>query len=121
MRDVVFSPLSKALVRLFGPAHANHAIALAILVVFLIVGIWHGAGWRYALYGALHAVGVGANHYYTNWLKRRLGKRGYQAYHDNRLIRWSAVAATFLYVTASLFVFANNFDDMQQIFQSLQF
>jgi D-alanyl-lipoteichoic acid acyltransferase DltB (MBOAT superfamily) len=44
MRDVVFAPLSKNLVRFFGPAHADHAIALTILVVFLLVGIWHGVG-----------------------------------------------------------------------------
>ena len=45
MRDVVFAPLSKNLVRAMGPAYANHAIALTITVVFLLVGVWHGVGW----------------------------------------------------------------------------
>ncbi len=79
MRDVVFAPLSKNLVRLFGPAYADHAIALTILVVFLLVGIWHGVGWNFAAFGAMHALGVAANHYYTIFLKKlRLGREKFE-------------------------------------------
>ncbi len=119
MRDVVFVPLSKYLVRSFGPQNANHAIALAILVVFLSVGVWHGVGWQYAVFGAIHAGGVIANHYYTIWLKKRLGKAGFKAYNENRLITAIACGATFIYITVAFFFFANDFPTMKNIFNAI--
>jgi D-alanyl-lipoteichoic acid acyltransferase DltB (MBOAT superfamily) len=120
MRDVVFAPLSKFLVRLTGPAFANHAIALTIVVVFLLVGIWHGAGWNFAAFGAAHALGVVVNHYYTIGLKKWLGRDGFKAYNLNPWIRAAAVALTFCYCAATLFLFANTFPEMKEIFSSMR-
>jgi D-alanyl-lipoteichoic acid acyltransferase DltB (MBOAT superfamily) len=115
MRDVVFSPLSKFLVRAAGPALANHAIAAAIVAVFLLVGVWHGAGWNYAAFGAAQALGVAANYYYTIGLKKWLGRDGFKAYNLNPWIHAAAVALTFCYFAASLFLFANTFAEMREI------
>jgi len=120
MRDVVFSPLSKFLVRLFGFARANHAIAVAIVVVFLLVGIWHGVGWNFAAYGAVHALGVVVNHYYTIGLKIWLGRDGFKAYNVNPWIRAGAISLTFCYCAASLLFFANTLAEIQGIFASLK-
>lgn len=120
MRDVVFSPLSKNLVRWLGPARANHAIALTILVVFLLVGVWHGAGWNYAAFGAAHGLGLIAVHYYDIALKKRLGKNGYKKYHRNRFVHAAAVVVTFVYVSATLFLFANDWTAMRTIFAALR-
>jgi len=120
MRDVVFSPLSKALVRRFGPSNANHAIALTITVVFLLVGIWHGVGWNFAAYGAAHALAVVVNHYYTIGLKKWLGRDGFKAYNNSRGIHAVAVVLTFCYCAATLFLFANTFPEMKGIFASLR-
>jgi D-alanyl-lipoteichoic acid acyltransferase DltB (MBOAT superfamily) len=120
MRDVVFSPLSKYLVGKSGIARANHAIALTIVIVFLLVGIWHGVGWNFAAFGAMHALGVVANHYYTIWLKKRLGREKFKAYNENRLIGACAVGLTFIYITASFFLFANTIPEMKDIFSALQ-
>lgn len=67
MKNYIFYPiaLSKTANRFtkavknsrFGAAKAGAHIAMVLpgtvasLIVFLIVGIWHGAGWRYILYG----------------------------------------------------------------------
>jgi D-alanyl-lipoteichoic acid acyltransferase DltB (MBOAT superfamily) len=120
MRDVVFTPLSKALVRAFGPAQANHGIALTILVVFLVIGMWHGVGWNFLAFGALHGLGVAINHYYTIALKKWLTKEQFGAYNRNRLIHVAAVTLTFLFVAASLFLFANDWDAMKSIFSMLR-
>ena len=120
MRDVVFAPLSKCLVRSFGPAYANHAIALTILIVFLLVGIWHGVGWNYFIYGALHALGVVTNHYYTIGLKKWLGREGFKAYNENRWIRAVAVTLTFGYCAGSLMFFANTLPGIKHIFSILR-
>jgi D-alanyl-lipoteichoic acid acyltransferase DltB (MBOAT superfamily) len=120
MRDVVFAPLSKYLVRMAGPARADHAIALAIFIVFLLIGIWHGVGWNFAAYGAVHTLGVVTNHYYTIFLKKRLGREGFKAYNENRWIRAAAVTMTFCYCGASLFFFANTFPGMKEIISVLR-
>jgi D-alanyl-lipoteichoic acid acyltransferase DltB (MBOAT superfamily) len=120
MRDVVFSPLSKYLVGKFGIARADHAIALTIVLVFLLVGVWHGVGWNFAAYGAVHALGVVANHYYTIWLKKKLGREKFKAYNESRLIRAVAVVLTFCYCGASLIFFANSFPQIRDILAALR-
>jgi D-alanyl-lipoteichoic acid acyltransferase DltB (MBOAT superfamily) len=120
MRDVVFSPLSKFFVRVFGPAQANHAIALTIAIVFILVGIWHGVGWNFAAFGAAHAVGVVGNHYYTVGLKKRLGREGFKAYNANSWIRAIAVGLTFCYCAATLLFFANTFPELNKMFSVLR-
>ncbi|HTB85077.1 MAG TPA: MBOAT family O-acyltransferase [Candidatus Sulfotelmatobacter sp.] len=120
MRDVVFAPLSKFLVRVMGGGNTNHAIALTIFVVFLLIGIWHGVGWNYALFGLAQAVGVVTVHYYTIFLKKRLGRDGFKAYNDSPWIHAVAVVITFCYYAATLFLFANTVDEMKQIFSLLR-
>ena len=75
IRDLVFTPLSKALMRKFGPKSANHVIAVSILISFLIVGIWHGSELNFLVFGALQGAGLVTVHYYTVWLKKKLGRR----------------------------------------------
>ena len=120
MRDVVFAPLSKFLARIMGPEHVNDAIALTITVVFLLVGVWHGVGWNFFLFGAAHALGVVVNHYYTIGLKKWLGRDRFKAYNANRWIRAAAVVLTFSYCAATLFFFANTMLEMKEIFASLR-
>ena len=120
MRDQVFSPLSKFLVRVMGVKLADHAIALTILVTFLLIGIWHGVGWNYAAFGLAQALGVATVHYYTIFLKNKLGRDGFKAYNENRWIHAVATAITFCYYAVTLFLFANTFAEMKQIFSILR-
>lgn len=89
------------------------------LLAPLIVGAWHGVGWQYAPFGVAHGLAVSGNHYYTLALKKRLGKEGFQAYLRSRWIEEVAVAATFVFVTAILFLFANDWQATKQILTML--
>ena len=120
MRDMVFVPLSKSLVRRFGPASAPHCIALAIAIVFVLMGIWHGAGWNFVLYGLWHAVGVVAVHYYTLFLKKRLGKVRYAQYRENRVIYHIANAVTLAYFALGLILVANSMRGLRMIFNAFR-
>jgi D-alanyl-lipoteichoic acid acyltransferase DltB (MBOAT superfamily) len=120
MREVVFSPLARALVRIFGASRANHAIAATIFVVFLLVGVWHGVGWHYATFGVSQGVAVVANHYYTLTLKKQLGKDRFAAYGRNPTIHALAVTMTFLYTAGTIFVFANDWTAIKAISSALQ-
>jgi membrane protein involved in D-alanine export len=119
MRDVIFAPLSKTLIKKLGARYTNFSIAVAIFAVFLTIGIWHGVGWHYAVFGLIHAVGVASNHYYTIWMKRALGREKYKLYNENPLINAAATVLTFGYVAASLAFFANGRDMLGIIKSSL--
>lgn len=107
-RDVLFAPLSKNLIARFGARHTNLCISIAILAVFIVIGIWHGVGIRFAIFGLIHAAGVIGNHYYTVWMKRWLGKERYKAYNQNSIVNALATVSTFMYVATSFVVFAND-------------
>jgi D-alanyl-lipoteichoic acid acyltransferase DltB (MBOAT superfamily) len=119
-KDVIFAPASKALIKKLGPRYTNFSIALSILLVFFVVGVWHGVGVRFAVFGLIHAVGVIANHYYTIWMKRRLGRDGYKAYNENPLVNALAMVLTFGYVALSFSVFANDYYMMRVIGHALR-
>jgi D-alanyl-lipoteichoic acid acyltransferase DltB (MBOAT superfamily) len=51
LRDYVFSPISIRWRR-----HQRIAIPLGMILTLVLVGIWHGAGWGFLVFGALHGV-----------------------------------------------------------------
>lgn len=105
MRDVVFGPLSKALLHRLGPRAADHAIAASVFVVFVLVGLWHGFGRYYLLFGALHAAGVTVNHYVTLARKRRLARSRARGRREPSWVRWLAVGITQAYVCFTFYFF----------------
>jgi alginate O-acetyltransferase complex protein AlgI len=50
-RDYVFIPLQFQARRL-----RNVGLAAALVFTFVLVGIWHGAGWKYAIFGLMHGI-----------------------------------------------------------------
>jgi D-alanyl-lipoteichoic acid acyltransferase DltB (MBOAT superfamily) len=120
IRDILFTPLSKAMMRRFGPKAANHVIAASIFLSFLVVGIWHGTGLHFLIFGALQGIGLVTVHYYTVWLKKKLGRDGFAAYRKNRWISTTATIVTFTYFSLTLFVFANTWPEMLAIRATLR-
>jgi D-alanyl-lipoteichoic acid acyltransferase DltB (MBOAT superfamily) len=120
IRDLLFTPLSKSLVRKFGPKSANHVIAVSILISFLVVGAWHGKGSNFLVFGALQGAGLVTVHYYTVWLKRRFGRDGYTAYRKGRFIQAIATVTTFSYFSLTLFFLANTWEEMRVIRDALR-
>jgi len=107
LRDLLFSPLSKYIATKQGGRNIQHAVAVSIFCVFLVIGVWHGVGWNFALYGAVHGVGVVTVHYYTQFLRKRLSRKAYQDYMANRLIKGAAIIVTQSFAALSLILFAN--------------
>jgi D-alanyl-lipoteichoic acid acyltransferase DltB (MBOAT superfamily) len=44
--------------------------AVALLVTFLVSGIWHGASWGFVVWGGLHGVYLASSVYYKPWQKK---------------------------------------------------
>ena len=120
IRDFVFTPLSKSIMRKFGPASANHAIAFSVLVAFTLVGMWHGNAAHFIFFGILQGLGLAFVHYYTVWLKRRFGRDGFAAYRKNRVVKSCAIGLNFAYFAFSLFFFANTWGQIADMLKSLQ-
>jgi D-alanyl-lipoteichoic acid acyltransferase DltB (MBOAT superfamily) len=63
----VFQPLSLPLNRfaanrgLQGWTAFLVATGAPVFITFVAIGVWHGAGWTFALFGAMHAVYIGVN------------------------------------------------------------
>jgi alginate O-acetyltransferase complex protein AlgI len=63
--DYVFKPLQ------FSWRNAGkHGTALALLVTFLLSGIWHGISWGFLAWGALHGLLLAASTYYRPYQKK---------------------------------------------------
>jgi D-alanyl-lipoteichoic acid acyltransferase DltB (MBOAT superfamily) len=115
IRDMMFTPLLKMLIRAWGPKSANHATAIVIIATFIVIGVWHGAGLNYLLFGISQGVGVAAVHYSTQFMRKRLGKEGFAKYRANRLYYYLGCVGTYLYFSLTLILFANSMGDLQHI------
>ena len=113
MKDYVFYPvtLSKWMgkfgkwgKKVFGKKTGRTLpICLANLIVFFVVGVWHGAAWKYIVYGMYNGIiiafsGLMAEHY-RNWKKKFniTGKENW--YHVFMIIR------TFILVNIGMLIF----------------
>ena len=53
IRDYIYIPLG-------GGRHGNLRRVVNALIAFALCGLWHGAGWNFAIWGIYHGVGVAA-------------------------------------------------------------
>jgi alginate O-acetyltransferase complex protein AlgI len=73
----VFQPLSIPLNRwaaergLKGWPAFGAGVGVPAFVTFVAVGIWHGAGWTFVLFGLMHAIYICTNEAWDEWRKRR--------------------------------------------------
>lgn len=84
LRDYLYVPLG-------GGRRGPSRQAVAVTVTMLLGGLWHGAGWSFLLWGALHGLFIVGNH-----LLRRSAWLPAEPSAGLRLIFW---AATFLLVS----------------------
>jgi len=104
-RDYVFTPLHLQWRNL-----GKFGLVSALIITFIIVGVWHGAGLKYAIFGLIHGVLVAGS---TLTIKRR--DKILKVLHVPKwLIVTSRTFITFAIVTLSFVLFRAN--DMPIIF-----
>jgi D-alanyl-lipoteichoic acid acyltransferase DltB (MBOAT superfamily) len=124
----IYNPISIAITRrraaagkpLFRPSVPKTApflmqMALPTLVTMGLAGIWHGAGWQFAIFGLLHGAMLVVNH---GWrlLRRALGFGRPQGWATRGL----GVLVTFLAVTVSFVFFRSaNLDQALAILRGM--
>ena len=99
-RDIVFSPLTGWLSMKFGSQHVNHAVAINLMVIFLLIGAWHGSGINTIFLGLVHGVAVVFNHYTAIYSKKLLGKK-YKLIHHHPVTKGLSIALTFAFISVT--------------------
>ena len=95
------------------------SLVIPTIVIFLILGLWHGASWNYVLFGAMHGCFVVSNHLYRMLLSSPK-KRNTSSHKYSFLKQSASWALTFLAVNAAFVVFrADSLGDAVKIFQGM--
>ncbi|NDY42413.1 MBOAT family protein [Dissulfurirhabdus thermomarina] len=77
-----------------------------LVVTFFLVGLWHGAGWTYVLWGTLHGLGSAVHRLWRN--------------AGLRMPTWIGWPLTFLFVHCTWVVFrARNLHDAAKVFKGM--
>src|SRR5437773_700696 len=64
LRDYLYRPLG-------GNRHGRLMTYRNLLLTMLLGGIWHGAGWKFVMWGALHGGGLAVERLLEPWIGRR--------------------------------------------------
>lgn len=98
--DYLFTPLRLSLRRL-----GRAGLALALIVNMVAIGLWHGAAWTYAAFGALHGVLLAASALTARWRGRVAARAAARAPALARLRPVLGALVTFHLVVLALIVF----------------
>jgi D-alanyl-lipoteichoic acid acyltransferase DltB (MBOAT superfamily) len=89
---------------------------LNLMITMVLGGLWHGAGWTFVAWGALHGVYLAANHLWRA-LREKLGQDSDRATAAGRIV---GRALTFVAVVVGwVFFRAANFDDGMAILRGM--
>jgi len=92
LRDYLYFPLG-------GNRKGSVRRYLNLMVVMTIGGLWHGAGWTFVLWGALHGLYLLVNHSFRSLTERGLAFA---------LPRWTSCAITFFCVALAWVLFRSD-------------
>ncbi len=107
--DYLFNPVVNAWRNM-----GNKAIVMGLLLTFMLSGVWHGAGWKFVIYGLLHGIAVSYEFLTKKKRKKIFGKL------PVLLNETLSIIFTFSFVAFSwIFFRANNFADAMLIVRKL--
>jgi hypothetical protein len=99
LTDYVFTPL-----RLKTRAWGNAGLVFSLLVNMVLIGLWHGFRWNFALFGVVHTIYLSADA-----LTARRRKKYYKAHPAaDRAMNWLAPVLTFHLVATGLIFFRSD-------------
>ena len=123
IRDYIYTPISVHAFRFsinsnFGSINFFIlSILLPIFFSYLLIGIWHGAGWNYILFGLLHALFIIINILWVNFFKYI---NLYDKIKDNTFYSLFSGMLTFICVVVAFVLFrAENLDVAANIYKSM--
>jgi len=101
LRDYLYIPLG-------GNRKGRYRRHLNLFITMVLGGLWHGAGWTFVAWGALHGIYLAINH---AWRSFRESVLGHDLSRSSRLGRCASVALTLLVVVVAwVFFRATSFE-----------
>jgi D-alanyl-lipoteichoic acid acyltransferase DltB (MBOAT superfamily) len=94
VNDYIFNPIA-----LKQRSWGNWSIFYALLISFIVIGIWHGAAWNYVLFGILQAMAI-IYETISKRFRRKISKK-----IPSDVYNITSILMTFLFVTFSLIIF----------------
>jgi alginate O-acetyltransferase complex protein AlgI len=102
IRRNLFNPLQLGLMRQSAGRRPLLCVALALMVSFVLCGLWHGLTIGFLIWGAAQALGLVMVRVYGQFLQKRLGKPGVKRYLASPWIRAAASVLTFEFQAVTL-------------------
>jgi alginate O-acetyltransferase complex protein AlgI len=112
-RDYLFVPLQLSSLIIFSKESRNtlYRASINFLIVMGLIGLWHGASWKYVLFGLYHGVGLTVNHALSTYRKFK------EPNLINKIFSW---ASTFLFVLGGYVLFrAENMSLAIEIYEKM--
>jgi D-alanyl-lipoteichoic acid acyltransferase DltB (MBOAT superfamily) len=75
-----------------------------LVLTFVAIGIWHGAGWNFVVYGFLHGSAV----CFERWRRKSRENRGAPAGSEGALAAATGILTTFAFVTLVRILFVSD-------------
>ena len=101
LRDYLYIPLG-------GNRRGKARQYLNLAITMVLGGLWHGASWNFAVWGALHGLFLGINHLWRGLCRQRGWQfDGFLGYLIARVLTFTAFAAAFVYFRAATLDGAN--------------
>ena len=73
-RAYVFNPMTRALRSARRPWPAAAILLVGQLTTMVLIGLWHGIGWGFLIWGAWHGLGLFIQNRWSTWMRSRTGR-----------------------------------------------
>ena len=104
-RAYFFYPVTRALRTRFQAFPPWGIILIGQIVTMVLIGLWHGITWNFAIWGAWHGIGLFINNRWSEWTRPRMENLETRPWLK-RLLGVSGWLLTFHYVTLGWVWFA---------------
>lgn len=87
-----------------------------LFLTMLLGGVWHGAGWPFVVWGAIHGTMLTVNHFFKSWTAGRVNP----LLLHNPVSRLCSIAFTFLCINAAWVVFrADSMSGAKRMYETM--
>jgi len=99
LREYLFMPLGKLLMKTVGSNHPWIINSICQLVTMAAVGIWHGSTMSFLIWGLYQGAGLALYRIYSDLLKKYGSERLLEWMNGSKLVYWAGVLVTFVFMS----------------------
>ena len=97
-RAYVFNPMTRALRSARRPWPAVAIVFVGQLTTMVLIGLWHGIGWGFLIWGAWHGLGLFIQNRWSTWMRNQAGRR-WSGPVARRVASGASILVTFHFVS----------------------